>query len=145
MKTINRILLAIDGSPSSLNATKFAIELAKETNSKLEIVHVVRYAMGNIDAGILPTDIEKKEKEKAVELINRIKEEHKDLKIQDLETVGRPAIVIGREIKRWDADLLIIGHHTHSFIEKMLTNTVENNLLKNLKIPLLTIPKSYHI
>ena len=138
-----KILLAIDGSASALNAADYAIELAKETNSELEIVHIVRFAMGNIDAGILPKDVEEKEKEQAIQLINKIKEEHGDVKIQDFETIGRPVKEINHEIKEWEADLLIIGHHTHSFFEKLFINSFENDLLKNLKIPLLTIPAKY--
>ena len=138
-----KILLAIDGSASALNAADYAIELAKETNSELEIVHIVRFAMGNIDAGILPKDVEEKEKEQAIQLINKIKEEHGDVKIQDFETIGRPVKEINHEIKEWEADLLIIGHHTHSFFEKLFINSFENDLLKNLKIPLLTIPADH--
>jgi nucleotide-binding universal stress UspA family protein len=140
---IHKILLAIDGSASALNAADYAIELAKKTKSELEIVYIVRFAMGNIDAGILPMDIEEKEKERAIQLINKIKEEHEDVKIQDFETVGRPVKEINDEIKKWEADLLIIGHHTHSFFEKLFINSFENDLLKNLKIPLLTIPANY--
>ncbi len=140
---ISKILIAIDGSVSALNATDYAIELAKKTKSELEIVYIVRYAMGNIDAGVLPMEIEKKEKEKSIQLINRIKEEHGDVKIKDFETIGRPAKEINKEIKKWEADLLIVGHHTHTFFEKLFKNSVENNLLKNLKIPLLIIPQNY--
>ena len=59
---ISKILIAIDGSASALNAADYAIELAKKMKSELELVYVVRYAMGNIDAGVLPMEIEKKEK-----------------------------------------------------------------------------------
>ena len=140
---INKILLAIDDSSSALNAADYAIEMAKETKSNLEIVYIVRYAMGNIDAGILPMEIENKEKEKAIQLINKIKKEHIDIKIKDFETVGRPAKEINKEIEKWDADLLIIEHHTYSFFEKLFVNSVENKLLKSLTIPLLTIPENY--
>ncbi len=143
LRTLHKILVAIDGSPSSLNAVEYAIELAKETRSELEIVYIIRYAMGNIEAGILPHDIEKKEEEKAILLINKIKESHGDVKIRDFETVGRPVIEITKEINTWGADLLVIGHHSHSFLDKLLTNSVEDDLLKSLKIPLLTIPKKY--
>jgi len=142
---ISKILIAIDGSVSALNATDYAIELAKKTKSKLEIVYIVRYAIGNIDAGVLPMEIEKKEKEKSIQLINKIKEEYRDMKILDFETVGRPAKEIKKEIKKWEADLLIIAHHTYSFFEKLFNNSVEKNLLKNLKIPLLIIPENYKL
>ena len=143
MKTIHKILVAIDGSPSSLNAAEYAIELAKETRSEIEIVYIIRYAMGNIAAGISPHEIENQEKEKAIQLIDKIKADHGDVKIRDFETVGRPVIEITKEINAWGADLLVIGHHSHSFLDKLLTKSVEEDLLKTLKIPLLTIPKNF--
>ena len=143
MKIIKKILVAIDLSESALNAVEYAIALAKETNAELEIVHIVKYAMGNIDAGILPSDIEKLEKERAKVFIDTIKEEHEDIKIEDFETVGRPAEEIKKEINKWEADLLVIGHHTHSFLERIILSSVEKNLLKHLKCPVLIIPGNY--
>jgi nucleotide-binding universal stress UspA family protein len=39
--TIQRILLAVDGSKSSLNASSEAIDLAKKLEAELIIIHVV--------------------------------------------------------------------------------------------------------
>jgi len=142
MKLINNILIAIDGSDSSLNAANYAIKLAKQIDAQLEIVYIIKFARGNIDAGIFPTDVEEYEKERAKQLIKKIKENHTDIIIHDFEIVGKPSKEINKVIKELDIDLLIIGHHAYKSIKKILNRSVEKNLLKHLKIPLLIIPKN---
>lgn len=142
MKLINNILIAIDGSDSSLNAANYAIKLAKQIDAQLEIIYIIKFARGNIDAGIFPADIEEYEKERAKHLIKEIKENHTDIIIHDIEIVGKPSKEINKVIKELNIDLLIIGHHAYKSIKKILNRSVEKNLLKHLKIPLLIIPKN---
>ncbi|MBL4592499.1 MAG: universal stress protein [Flavobacteriales bacterium] len=125
------------------NAVEYAIQLAKEVNAEVEIIYVVRYAIGAVDAGVLPIDIEVHEKELSIGLIEKIKEKHPNIKINDFETIGYPTEEINKAIQKWDADILIIGHHTHNFIERILISSVENKLLKHLHLPLLIIPENY--
>ena len=42
--------------------------------------------------------------------------EHKNVEINDFESVGIPEKKINKEIKECKADLLVIRHHAHSFI-----------------------------
>jgi nucleotide-binding universal stress UspA family protein len=141
---ISKILIAIDGSESALNAANCAIKLAKQVNATLEIIYVVRYSIGNIAAGVMPFEIEENEKEKAIKLIDKIKKNHPEVKITDFETIGLPIQEILKITKNWEAELLIIGHHTHTFIEKLFLNSVEYNLLDKLPIPVMIIPKNYN-
>ncbi|MGC1513996.1 universal stress protein [Flagellimonas sp.] len=145
MGIIKKILVAIDGSDSALNAANYAVELANQVHAQLEIVYVVRYSPGKIDAGIFPADIQSEEKENAIQLINKIRQEHPEVKIQDFETLGRPAEEINKTIQNWNANLLIIGHHAHRFFTHLLKNSIEKKLLKHLKVPLLIIPENYTI
>ena len=143
MKMINKILVAIDGSPSAMNAANYAIQIAEKFDAQLEIVYVIRYSPGKIDAGIFPADLQAQEKEKAIELIDKIKSEHPKAKIDDFETLGRPAEEIDKTIQKWDGDLLVIGHHAHYFFKHLLKSSIEKKLLKHLKIPVLIIPENY--
>ena len=140
---IKKIIVAIDRSISALNASDYAIKLSKQLAAKLEVIYVVTYSIGNIDAGILSIEIEQQEKENAVNLIDKIKKENPEIRFQDLEVIGRPDKEIGKEIQRWNADLLIIGHHTHNFLNKILNESIEKKLTKHLKIPILIIPENY--
>ncbi len=143
MKMIKKILVAIDGSPSAMNAANYAIQIAEQFDAQLEVVYIIRYSPGKIDAGIFPADVQAQEKDKAIKLIDKIKSEHPGVKIHDFEILGRPAEEINKTLGKWEADLLIIGHHAHYFFEHLLTSSIEKKLLKHLKIPLLIIPENY--
>ena len=141
MKTIKKIIIALDGSNSALNATNYAIELAKALNAEIEIVSIINYSIGNIDAGILPQDIENANKKRTKKLIAKIKKEHSNVAIKDFESVGIPEKEISKILKDWKADLLILGHHAHSFIESLFMKSVEKKLLNHIKCPILIIPE----
>lgn len=143
MKIIHKILVGIDGSDSALNAVNYAIELAKEMQAELEIIYVIRFSIGNVEKGILPVRIEEYEKERAIELVEKIKKQHPDIKISDIEPIGRPFEEINKAIDHWKPDLFIIGHHTSHFLEHLFIGSIEKKLLSNLKIPLLIVPENY--
>ena len=141
MKTIKRILVALDGSMSAIHATNYAIEFANLLNAEIEVVSIIKYAMGNIDAGILPTEVEKANEIRALKIIKKIKNSHPNAIIKDFVIVGIPEREISKIIKEWKADLLVIGHHTHTFIERLLVKSVEKKLINHLECPILIIPK----
>lgn len=140
---IHKILVGIDGSDSAINAANYAIKLAKEIHAELEIIYVIRFSIGNIDTGILPVKIEEYEKERAMELVGKIKNQHPDIKISDIEPIGMPISEIDKAIENWKPDLFIIGHHTHHFLEHLFMGSIEKKLLSNLKIPLVIVPENY--
>jgi nucleotide-binding universal stress UspA family protein len=142
MKTIKRILVALDGSKSALQATNYAIDFAHLVNAKIEIISIIKYAMGNIDAGVLPSEVEKANELRTIKLIEKIKKEHPNTIIKDFVTVGIPVKEIHKGIKEWKADLLIIGHQTHSFVERLYINSVEKKLINHIECPILIIPES---
>jgi len=143
MKMINKIAVALAGSSSAINATNYAIELAKNVGAKIEIISIIKYSLGNIDAGILRQDIEKENEKQVIKSINKIKNEHKDVLISNFETVGILEKEIIKQVKIWKVDLLILGHHTHSIIEKLFIKSVEKKLINHIECPILIVPKNY--
>ncbi|MGV8946593.1 MAG: universal stress protein [Lutibacter sp.] len=143
MKIIRKILVGIDGSASATNAANYAIKLAKEIQAEIEIIYVIRFSLINVDAGVLPIKIEDYEKQRAMELAEKIKKNHPGIKIKDIETVGLPIDEITAAIDRWKPDLFILGHHSHYFLEHLFIGSLEKKLLNNLKTPLLIIPENY--
>lgn len=140
---IHKILVGIDGSDSAINAANYAIKLAKEMQAELEIIYVIRYSTGNVETGMFPVKIEEFEKERAIELVEKIKKQHPEIKISDIEPFGLPIAEINKAIDNWKPDLFIIGHHTQHFLEHLVMGSLEKKLLSNLKIPLLIVPENY--
>ena len=73
MKIFENILVAVDGSDSAIHALNYAVDLAKKTKAKLEVIYIVPYAIGNIDAGVFPSEIEKIEYNNAILFLELIK------------------------------------------------------------------------
>lgn len=108
--------MAIDGSESTLNAANYAIRLTKQIDAYMEIVFTVRYSPGSIPVGVFPADVEAKEEENAIQLINIMTGEHPEIKIQDFGTLGGPAEAINKIFQNWHAVILIIGYHAHGLV-----------------------------
>ena len=139
---IKKLAIALDGSMSSIHATNYALELAKVFDAEIKIISIINYSIGNIDAGIYPQEIEKANELRIKELITQIKNEHKNVEINDFETIGIPEKEINKEIKEWKADLLVIGHHTHSFLERLFVKSIEKKLINHIQCPILIIPET---
>ena len=57
--------------------------------------------------------------------------------------MGIPEKEIIKQVKIWKVDLLILGHHTHSIIEKLFIKSVEKKLINHIECPILIVPKNY--
>ena len=54
--------------------------------------------------------------------------------------IGDPAHVIVEDADQEQADLVIIGHHHHRFLERLLLGSVASEVLKRIHRPLLILP-----
>ncbi|NNF01385.1 MAG: universal stress protein, partial [Bacteroidia bacterium] len=73
MINLNKILVPLDFSQVSMHAFKYAVKLAAKTGASIELLHVVETYKMNVD--ILDIEdiddlIEKKAKDKMVEVVN---------------------------------------------------------------------------
>ncbi|MDY7396876.1 universal stress protein [Aureibaculum sp. 2210JD6-5] len=137
---MKKILIAIDDSSSALNAAIFGIEFAINYDLEVGIVEVTNLSIGNIDAGIIPQDIEKANQFKAKINIEQVKSLFPKVNIKEFEPIGKPVEEIKKIIELYNGDMLIIGHQTHNLWHKLFANNVESELASHVKIPLLIIP-----
>lgn len=142
---MKNILVAIDiGDMEELLVQK-AIELAERFHAKIWLVHAsapdpefVSFEAG--PQSVRDTRAETLHKEnKIIELLTD------KIKSAGLETTGLlikgPTVeVILQESEKLSADLLIIGHKKHGFIEKIIKGSVSGGVLQSSKIPVITVP-----
>lgn len=124
-----------------MNAAIFGIEYAINYDLEIGIVEVIEFSAGNIDAGILPLDIEKENQTKAKTNIDQLKSLFPNIKITEFEPIGKPVKEINKIIKRNNIDMLIIGHQIHNFWHKLFDQNIEHLLMQNIEIPLLLVPE----
>lgn len=151
----SRILVAIDGSTSSIHATDYAISIALKNSSQLFVLYVIdAYEYSRLSSSIVlaPTFGSEKyleEKNEAEKLMNKIKERFR-LKVNDntkfkeprteiVEGVKSVATTIMEYAESENIDLIIIGSRGRTSFKKLLLGSISSNVMKNAHCAVLVI------
>jgi nucleotide-binding universal stress UspA family protein len=145
----SRILIAVDGSPTSEHALRHAIGLAKDLSAALRIVHI-------IDMGVLPVGPEiaidtgaimKARRAAGEKMLQSARDTARAAGVEAetrLVETGAPtqriASVIADEAKSWPADLVITGTHGRSGVARMLVGSVAEGVARVSPAPVLLVP-----
>jgi nucleotide-binding universal stress UspA family protein len=142
---ISKILVAIDGSPPSMDAADYAIELARKNKSQLIVLYIIdayKYPYLLSSTILAPTfGIEKymEEKKEAEKLMGIIKEKYlqntedieiKNLKTQIIEGKMPVAATIVEQTELENVDLIVIGSRGRTGFKKMLLGSVSLDVVK---------------
>jgi nucleotide-binding universal stress UspA family protein len=147
MIQLKNILLPTDFSDSALQATRYALELAKRFGARLHLLHVIedpflylpifdssprpsrdefeRYAQERLENWILPSDAE------GVELVFRW-------------VHGPPFVRILEDAREHDVDLIIVGTHGHGLAHHLLVGSVAERVVRKAPCPVLTVRPEGH-
>jgi nucleotide-binding universal stress UspA family protein len=151
----SRVLVALDGSTSSMHATDYAISIAMKNDSQLIVLYVIDfYKYSHISSSIIlaPTFGSEKyleEKSEAEKLMNKIKEKFKlkikgDMKSKELKTeIVEGAKSVEATIMEYaeseNIDLIIIGSRGRTSFKKLLLGSVSSSIIKNAHCAVLII------
>jgi nucleotide-binding universal stress UspA family protein len=143
-----KILAPVDYSDNSRASLEVAAELAKTYSATLEIVHVwdrptyiTEAVMVGHAGGHRPL----------TELI--VENAENDMKsflagtslataaVQTRLLSGDPATELLREIERGQYDLVVVGTHGRSGLNRLLVGSIAEKLVRHSPIPVLTIPR----
>ncbi|AZT82447.1 universal stress protein [Marinobacter sp. NP-4(2019)] len=144
-----KILVAVDGSKTSLKALDKAIEFQKLT-PETEIYILCVYKHHSLFEASLsigrPADMDIPDKvlsEYAKEVVNHAKDmakEHGATKVRGFVKSGRPSRVIVKFAQEKGADLIVVGTRgTHSDKDGMLLGSVSHRVASNAKCPVLVV------
>ena len=142
---MKNILVAIDIGDQEEVLIEKAIELAEKFNSKIWIVHASAPDPDFVSFEAGPQSV-RDERAKSLHKENRIigtlsdKVKSKGLESAGLLVRGVTVDVILEESEKLNAELLIIGHKKHGFIEKLIRGSVSGGVLQHSKIPVMTVP-----
>ncbi len=146
-----RILVALDGSDTSDLALREAIKLAKALGANLRLIHVVDAApsYGMSGSSSFYSEYKAQLCEAGKDLLAKCAERVRSLGV-DCDTVC-PVIdgperrlygVIEEEAESWPADLIVIGTHGRSGIDRLLLGSVAQGVTRIATVPVLSIRKS---
>ena len=154
-KPFSRVLVAIDGSISSMHTIDYAISIAIKNNSQLVILYVIDvYKYPYLPSSIIlaPTFGSEKyleERNEAEEQMNKIKEKYKqktknnidskELKTEIVEGAKSAATTIMEYAESENIDLIIIGSRGRTSFKKLLLGSVSSDIIKNAHCAVLVI------
>jgi nucleotide-binding universal stress UspA family protein len=140
-----KILIGVDGSDSSMNALKHAINLAVIHKSKLHIISVLEEFKLPFASQYELWASESRDKyitqvleEMNSALIN-IKKDDAKLDIETRIEEGRPAIVITKVAEKENFDLIIIGASGIGKVEEFILGSTSREIIDISKVPVLIL------
>jgi nucleotide-binding universal stress UspA family protein len=144
----SKIVVAVDGSESSNKVYDMAAQLAKLSNGKLIIIHVVVVPPLPLGGGLfypdvsgidrIRIDLEEAGKMLLEDYVEKSTNEYK-IAVETILTQGYPPDAIIREADAKGADLIVVGSRGFSGAKQFFIGSVPNSVLHHSSIPVLLV------
>jgi nucleotide-binding universal stress UspA family protein len=147
---IKRILMATDGSATSVRALKTAVELAKKTRAKLTLVGVIDnrlYVGRTMLAEDLPTRLAEPVEDYLMQVAGAYLADastfcgREGVEPEIVIRTGHPVEEILKEARRSKADMLVMGSHGKSGIGSVMGSVTYGVLHGESRVPVLVVRK----
>lgn len=142
------ILVPIDGSATSDRALQEALELARQQNAQVRLIHVVEdILLPETEAFLDYAALQEVIKHNGRNMLARAEAMAQRAGVRTevalLETAGeRIASMIVAEAQHWPADLIVIGTHGRSGFNHLLFGSVAEGVVRTAQTPILLIRAS---
>jgi nucleotide-binding universal stress UspA family protein len=142
----NKILVPVDGSPTSVCGLREAIKLAKDQRAQLRLIHVVDELL--MDAGygqimdyqVFLTAVREAGQLTLDKMLSMSRAHGIEAESELLETLGgRAADLIIEAARKWPADLIVMGTHGRRGVRRLLMGSDAELVLHCAPIPVLMI------
>jgi nucleotide-binding universal stress UspA family protein len=142
-----RILVPVDGSPTSNAGLREAIELAQGQGASLQLVHVVDYhylAMTGLEAGAYIEDLMRNLTQSGRRILKRAEELARKSGVTArgvlVESPSGPAAdAIVRQARKSKADLIVLGTHGRRGVRRMLMGSDAEQVVRNSPAPVMLV------
>jgi len=144
--TFYHILVAVDGSDSSFNAVKFAMDLAKKYNTQLTTLTVSHNKLSSYGLASPPDSLKQKKEQDDVESRNwfeKLTQDANNLGIYlKTELVDSQMSVDGTIVEYADShgiDLIILGTRGRSGLKRLLLGSVAMGVVRYATCPVIVV------
>jgi len=127
-----KILVPTDGSEYADRAVEVALGLARELGTRVVALHVLDEKL------ILPLEVLEEEGQHILEEVRRRGEEM-EVPVDEIILFGNPRQDMAKIATKSGADLMIIGTHGRTGVEKLLLGSVAENALKTVEVPVMLV------
>jgi len=153
---ITKILIGIDDSKYAENAAEYGFDIAQKFNAAVGIVNIVEPMIMPSSGVVDPMtgsafnnetiqdidilDLQKSQSENIVE--RTIKRFAGDMQVTHFTEYGSTASGIIDCSKEFGADLIVIGTHSRSGLDRLLMGSVAEHVVRHSEVPVLVVPFS---
>jgi nucleotide-binding universal stress UspA family protein len=139
-----KILVATDGSEHGSRAAKVALELGKISGGKVTAIYVADTdRTSHLPDDMLLFSIRELLLKEGKEAVKEVEKQAKDAGVtfEGLVLEGNPGSEIISYAERSGMDIIIMGAVGRTGLDKFLLGSVAEKVVRNSKIPVLTIPR----
>jgi len=151
---MKKVLIALDYDKTAKKVAEAGYEMAKAMNAEIVLLHVIsdpvyysstEYSpiMGFTDSfGLDPLQFDSADRLKTVSqhFLDDSKNHLGDNTIQTVLKEGDFAESILKTAKDLHADIIVMGSHSHKWLENIIMGSVTENVLRHTSIPLFIVP-----
>jgi nucleotide-binding universal stress UspA family protein len=142
-----RVLVPVDGSPTSNAGLREAIALARGQGASIQLVHVIDYhylVMTGLEAGAYIEDLTASLAQSGKRILKRAQAQVRKAGVPVtsvlLESAAGPAAdAIVRQAKKSRADLIVLGTHGRRGVRRMLIGSDAEQVVRNSPVPVMLV------
>jgi nucleotide-binding universal stress UspA family protein len=144
--SIRKILVAVDGSDPSYNASSYAIDLAKSNNAELIVLFIVSpvpssdFEYANVGR---EKEIEAVESKKAHQVVDKVKQKAAENKVNVETAVLIQYTSVVKEIVEYaeknNIDMIVIGNKGKSGFKRLLLGSIASGVVTYSHCPVLLV------
>ena len=139
----DRILVPTDGSDCADLAVEHAINLADQYDAELHVLSVVDARdVSHSAPAISPQQVEQTLRERAEAVVSDVADRAKDAGVADVVTAIEPGVpddVVVDYASENDCDLIVMGTHGRTGLERYLLGSVTERTVRRSDVPVLTV------
>ena len=142
-----RILVPVDGSPTSNQGLDEAIKLAKLTGASLRLIHLVdalMFATGFEVYGAYAADLIPKMREFGEQILQeaktRVQQQNVPVDCKLFDSLPeRLSEIVAEQARQWPADLIVIRTHGRRGVGRMLLGSDAEQIVRTAPVPVLLV------
>jgi nucleotide-binding universal stress UspA family protein len=140
-----RILVPVDGSPTSKRGLGEAIDLAKLNGARLRLIHVLDlfvFAMGAEGAYVGDAFTQLRQAGEEILAAARAQVEAAGVGVETVlreTTAGRVSDLIVEEAAQWQAELIVMGTHGRRGVSRLALGSDAEAVARTAPVPLLLV------
>jgi nucleotide-binding universal stress UspA family protein len=137
-----RILIPTDGSECADSAVDHAIDIATQYDAELHVLSVVDTRdMSHSAPAISPQQVEQTLRERAESVVESVAERAADAGVETVTAVepGVPDDVVVEYAADHDCDLVVMGTHGRTGLQRYLLGSVTERTVRRSSVPVLTV------